>query len=118
MTLDEYLLTQSKEELIEIYRTAMDLMQQWNGRSYTYCVIIALGGTAEEQDNGTYKYSLPKEPEEHAYNVCFTRTGYCEVIATSSGEAAKIVKEMYLSGDACAELDDPTYAIVGKRELD
>ena len=113
MTLDEFLLSQTKEELIEIYTEAMDLMQQWNGRSYTYCVIIAAGGEAEEQDDGTYKYTLPKE--ERTYNVRIARFREVEVACKSPEEALRAAQDMYHSGDACAELQGPMYTIVATK---
>lgn len=106
MTLDDFLLSKSKEELIEIYEGAMDLMQQYNGRSYTYCVVIAAGGEAEEQEDGTYKYTLPTESE---YTIMISRTGTVSVLATSLEEAFQAVREMYEGGDACAELGDANY---------
>ena len=61
MTLNDYLLAQTPETLIEIFENAMDLMQQYNGRSYTYCVIMSIeGGKAEEMEDGTYWYTLPE----------------------------------------------------------
>jgi len=106
MNLDDFLLSKTKEELIEIYEGAMDLMQQYNGRSYTYCVVTAAGGDAEEQEDGTYKYTLPTESE---YSILVSRVTTVNVLATSLEEAVGYVKEMYEGGDACAELGDANY---------
>ena len=106
MTLDDFLLSKTPAELVEIYEGAMDLMQQYNGRSYTYCVVTAAGGDAEEQDDGTYKYTLPTESE---YAILISRVTTVNVLATSFPEAVKHVREMYEGGDACAELGDANY---------
>lgn len=55
---------------------------------------------------------------ERAYTVVVTRTRAVEVCASSWGEAKIAVEEMYLSGDACAELNDATYNSGGIRDFD
>lgn len=41
-----------------------------------------------------------------------------EVTGTSWKDAQETVRKMHESGDACAELPDPTYGVVSTRELD
>ena len=106
MTLEDYLLQQTKEDLIEIYREAMDLMQQYNGRSYTWCVVTACGGMTDEQEDGTYIYTLPTTSD---YSILISRVTTVDVVATSLKEAFEAVREMYEGGDACAELGDANY---------
>lgn len=60
MTLDDYLLKQSKEQLITIMEKALDYMQSYNSYSITYCIVKGCGGKAIEQEDGSYKYTLPK----------------------------------------------------------
>ncbi len=46
------------------------------------------------------------------YTVRITRTTDVDVFADSWQEAKESVKEMYLSGDCTAELDDAVYSVV------
>lgn len=55
---------------------------------------------------------------KRAYTVVITRTRLVEVIDDSWQEAKDTVEEMYLSGDAVAELEDATFGIAYTRELD
>lgn len=52
-----YLERLSKQKLINVMGDALNLMQQWNGRTITYCIIHALDGLYNEE---TKQYSLPK----------------------------------------------------------
>ena len=54
---------------------------------------------------------------ERAYTVVVTRTREVEVCASSWGEAKLTVEEMYLSGDAVAELTDAVYTSGGIRDF-
>ena len=54
---------------------------------------------------------------EKAYTVVIERSREVEVISTSYKDAKQTVEEMYLSGDACAELEDATYSVRSIREL-
>lgn len=55
--------------------------------------------------------------KDKAYTIVVTRTREVEVIATSFQKAKGYVKDMYISGDACAELEDATFAVGSIREL-
>jgi len=61
MILNTYLEAQTKERLINIMHEALDLMQQCNGRSQLYCIVEAAGGMIFEQEDGSFKFSLPEE---------------------------------------------------------
>lgn len=50
----------TKAALVEIMCDALDLMQQYNGRSMTYCIVSSIpGASVRENDDGTYSYGLP-----------------------------------------------------------
>ncbi len=55
--------------------------------------------------------------EEKAYLIKIERTQEVEVVATSTREAQMFVKAMYLSGDACADLEDATFGCIGIEDL-
>lgn len=54
------LMQEHKGDLIDIMAEAIDLMQAYNGRSVTYCIVMALGGSAEEREDGSTRYKYPK----------------------------------------------------------
>lgn len=57
----EYLMMLPKDEVIEIMANALDRMQEYNGRTITYCVVSSISGTTcEETDDAGYRYSLPE----------------------------------------------------------
>ncbi len=56
-----YLMQMSKEKVIQVMTDALDQMQEWNGRTMTYCIVSSIeGATCTETDTGGWKYSLPK----------------------------------------------------------
>lgn len=63
MSLDNVLARKTKEELIDIMYDALDLMQQYNGRSRFHCIAVACGYEAveSENDDGTYTYKFKKQ---------------------------------------------------------
>ena len=62
--LEERLLQETKAEMLGILLEAIDTMQAYNGRTITYCLVNALGGQANEGDEGDdgtiTSYSYPK----------------------------------------------------------
>lgn len=77
MTIDEWILAnKTPEEIMTIMDSALDIMQQYNGRTKTYCIAVAAGFQAEEQDDGSYKYNFPdSEPTmSETYNNSFEFT--------------------------------------------
>jgi len=59
--LEERLLKETKAEMLGILLEAIDTMQAYNGRTITYCLVDALGGQANEGEDGTItSYSYPK----------------------------------------------------------
>jgi len=55
----EYLLELDKAVVLEIMGEALDMMQSYNGRSQTFCIISSIpGATVTETDDG-YEYKLP-----------------------------------------------------------
>jgi hypothetical protein len=53
-----------------------------------------------------------------AYTVRIIRERDVEVVGESWIEAQQTVRELYESGDSCAELEDATYGVLSIRELD
>jgi len=68
VSLDEILEFKSKEELRDIMYEALDLMQQYNGRSRIWCIVVALGGTASDNDDGSFTYSIPTSSDTKCCN--------------------------------------------------
>ena len=59
--LEARLLQETKADIIAIMLEAIDSMQAYNGRSTTWCIVDALGGKANENDDGVISsYSYPK----------------------------------------------------------
>ncbi|MCK5018345.1 MAG: hypothetical protein KAS32_14905 [Candidatus Peribacteraceae bacterium] len=59
--LEQRLLKETKADMLEIMIEAIDSMQAYNGRSITWCIIDALGGSPREDDDGNIvSYSYPK----------------------------------------------------------
>jgi len=57
----DYLLKLPKEEIIQIMADAIDLMQAYNGRTMTYCIMSSIeGAEVIEDDDGNVSYRLPK----------------------------------------------------------
>lgn len=54
--------------------------------------------------------------KEQIYTVKIVAEGETEVYATSNKQAEKLVKEMFKSGDGCAELGNTTFKTTGKRD--
>lgn len=48
-----YLLSKSKDEIIDIFTESLDLMEQYNGRSKMYCICRAAG--FKETAEGTFE---------------------------------------------------------------
>ena len=46
----------SNENKREVLFSALDLMQQYNGRTKQYCFYSAMGYECLEQEDGTYKF--------------------------------------------------------------
>ena len=46
----------SNESKRDVMFTALDIMQQYNGRSKSFCFYSAMGYECVEQEDGTYKY--------------------------------------------------------------
>ena len=57
--LNEYLMQFEPQLILEIAGYAMDMMQQWGGRSHTACWMIALN--AREIEEGKWQYPDPQE---------------------------------------------------------
>ncbi len=56
----EYLLQLPALQLVEIMADALDLMNQYNGRTHTFCIVSSIeDALVTETDNG-YEYQLPK----------------------------------------------------------
>jgi hypothetical protein len=57
----DYLMMLPKEDVIEIMANALDLMEAWNGRGITYCIVSSIeDATATETEEGGYTYQLPE----------------------------------------------------------
>lgn len=50
----------SNESKRDVMFTALDIMQQYNGRSKMFCFYSAMGYKCVEQEDGTYKYLKEK----------------------------------------------------------
>ncbi len=48
----EIIRRKNKKQMVDIFEQALDLMQQYNGRSKFYCVATALGYDVIIKDNG------------------------------------------------------------------
>lgn len=53
----ELLLKLPRRNLVHIMWEALDLMQQYNGRSKMYCIAMAIGAKEDSKQDG--KYSIP-----------------------------------------------------------
>lgn len=61
--LEDVLLSKTKAKLIEVLYEALDLMNQYNGRSHMYCIAVALGYEAVENEDGSTTFKKPLSPE-------------------------------------------------------
>lgn len=58
--LEARLLQETKQDMLDIMVEAVDIMQGYNGRSITHCIVEALGGSPRDDDNGNVVgYSYP-----------------------------------------------------------
>ena len=58
-TLHKKLMALTKHELIDIMYEALNLMNEYNGRSQMYCICLAMGGKPVETDSG-YRFEFKK----------------------------------------------------------
>lgn len=58
--LEARLMQETKADIIDIMAQALDTMQAYNGRTITYCIVDALGGSAHEMESGGTSYTYPK----------------------------------------------------------
>lgn len=54
------LMQETKADIIDIMVQALDTMQAYNGRTVTYCIVEALGGTSTELEHGGTSHQYPK----------------------------------------------------------
>jgi hypothetical protein len=59
--LEDYLMKKTKAELIEILSDSLDIMQGYNGRTPSECVILAVGGSYVEARDRSLVYRLPNK---------------------------------------------------------
>ncbi len=60
-----FLLKLPKENLIHTMWEALDLMQQYNGRSRVFCIATALGAKENPEKEGNWKIPKLKEAKEN-----------------------------------------------------
>lgn len=59
----DILMKLNREQLVAVMWNALDQMNQYNGRSKTYCIAVALGLEPEEDENGEYTITIPSLAE-------------------------------------------------------
>lgn len=56
----EYLQAMDKDQLLEVMGNALDMMQMYNNRSHTFCIVSSIeDALVTETDEGGYEYRLP-----------------------------------------------------------
>jgi len=62
----DYLLHLPRRNLVNLMLHALDEMQAYNGRSFTFCIMEGMG--AEKKDEGVWIYPSLKEAKENLDN--------------------------------------------------
>ena len=64
MTPNEYIKRLRKSELHNVMLAAIDMMQSYNGRTVSECIVLAVGGEVIEGEDsqGNYKMSFKMPP--------------------------------------------------------
>ncbi len=63
------LLKLPRETMIHLIWEALSLMQQYNGRSITYCIVMAMGAKEDPKKEGTYSIPSIKEIKENCKSL-------------------------------------------------
>jgi len=54
-----YLMKLSQEQMLEVMSGALDMMQQYNGRSHVFCIVSSVDGSEVIETDKGYTYRLP-----------------------------------------------------------